>query len=165
MDVPPWMHAQETIEDCVIARLTLRPLGDSREKRPAEQLQQPLPERAALPHVEPPTFTRIRIIKKFEHRFRVHETGNFPCTLCNRLFITATALATHIRSQHREGTFREHGFACPCCPRVFVTQSAYTWRAQNDHKVGSTALTCPHCKAVFSGKPILLLHGTRTPSE
>ena len=138
MDVPPWMHAQETIEDCVIARLTLRSLvqnqvldlTDAKQpawrlsgKRPAEQLQQPLPERVALPHVEAPTFTRIRIIKKFERRFRVHETGNFPCTLCNRLFTTATALATHIRSQHREGTFREHGFACPCCPMVFVTQS------------------------------------------
>ena len=78
LDVPPWMHAQETIEDCVIARLTLRSLVQKQVldltdaklpawrllgKRPAERLQQPLPERAALPHVEPPTFTRIRILK------------------------------------------------------------------------------------------------------
>ena len=173
LDVPPWVNAQETVEDCVIARLTIRSLvhkhvlglTDVKQpawrllgKRPAEQLHQPPPERVVPPPAEPPRVTGVRITKKFEHRFRVHETGNFPCTLCNRLFTTGTALATHVRSQHREGTFREHGFACPCCPRVFVIQSAHTWHTQNDHKAGSSALTCPHCQAVFPGKPILLLH-------
>ena len=41
---------------------------------------------------------------------------------------------------------------------VIVTQSAHTWHTQNDRKEGSSALTCPHCRAVFPGKPIVLLH-------
>ena len=94
-------------------------------KKTSGAVAQPPPERVVPPPAEPPTVTGVRITKKFEHRFRVHETGDFPCTLCNRLFTTGTALATHVRSQHREGTFREHGFACPCCPRVFVTYVAH----------------------------------------
>ena len=105
---------------------TNRPRGDSRGKDRRHNCTNPhLKGHPLTPKPEaPPRVNGVRINKKFEHRFRVHETGDFPCTLCNRLFTTGTALATHVRTQHRERTFREHGFACPCCPRIFVTQSA-----------------------------------------
>ena len=130
LDTQPWMNAQESTEDCVIARLALRSLLHKYKsgltdvcskppawrlsgKRPAAQLHQP-PAGRTTPNTDAPTrVPGVKIKKKFEHRFRVHESGDFPCTLCNRFFTTGTALATHVRTQHREGTFREHGFACP----------------------------------------------------
>ena len=68
LDVPRWMNAQETVEGCVIARLTIRSLvqkhvlglTDVKQpawrlsgKRPAEQLHQPPPERVVPPPAEP----------------------------------------------------------------------------------------------------------------
>ena len=77
-------------------------------KQPAPRLTDPHyipPVAAAPPRVFPPRMT-IRP----ENRYRIHSTGAFPCSLCNRLFPSGSSLASHVRLTHTEGTFREAGF-------------------------------------------------------
>ena len=57
-----------------------------------------------------------------------------------------------------EGTFREDGFQCELCPRLFARQAKRTQHYARDHVVDSTALTCPHCRCVFPGEPMLRPH-------
>lgn len=94
-------------------------------------------------------------------RFSLHDSGDYVCTLCNRLFTTGRGLSNHVELAHPEGTFRANGFACPCCPRLFAHQSAHTKHLERNHCLNSPAFTCPYCTCVFPGKPIIRMHMTK----
>ena len=119
--------------------------------------------------VEPPPAAPLLLIDTAAHgvrapksrrqpSYRIHREGAFICAVCNRRFPHKAGLSRHFEATHVEGTFREAGFQCALCPRLFARQAKRTQHYTRDHVVNSTALTCPHCKCVFPGEPMLRLH-------
>ena len=180
-DTEPWGNAMNDDVDFVLVSLVLQTCratserGDGkadrmgnghwrlRGKQAAVNLTQTRADRevddARAPVALPPRrVAGVRVAKSEANRFRMHESGRYQCSLCHRFFTTGRGLASHMELVHLEGTFRAAGFECPLCPRLFARQSAHTWHVQNDHAPQSTALICPHCKSVFPGMPIMVLH-------
>lgn len=125
-------------------------------KQPAARLIDPRfipPVADAPPRVFPPRMT-IRP----ENCYRIHQEGNFSCALCNRVFPSGSALASHVCLTHTKGTFREAGFGCSCCPRIFRRESALRSHLRVDHAADAMAEICPRCQGVFPGRPTMLLH-------
>ena len=115
-----------------------------------------------LPSQEVPTHgfsSGVKVtLNRGVRRLRQHEHGDFVCSICGRKYPTKRGLAGHVELTHTEGTFREAGFQCELCPRIFDRLSARTLHYTRDHVLGSRALSCPYCKAVFPGHPMMRLH-------
>jgi hypothetical protein len=90
--------------------------------------------------------------------YRWHAVGNFTCLICKRKFPNKAGLSRHVEIVHTEGTFREEGFPCVLCPRLFDRLGARTQHYNRDHVRDSSALSCPHCAAVFPGAALMRLH-------
>lgn len=96
-------------------------------------------------------FMTLRLVKK---HLEVHETGNFPCDRCEKVFSTTHKRSLHIRGVHLKQFQRR----CPLCPERFNSNYKRTIHLQDVHNQSTRVHKCKTCGRGFNLKYHLICH-------
>lgn len=72
-------------------------------------------------------------------------SGNHSCSFCEKIYITSSKLAKHIRSRHSEKEMH----TCELCPESYTTFPNFIRHMMKIHEVGSKQLSCRKCRKEF----------------
>ncbi|XP_049704015.1 uncharacterized protein LOC110375732 isoform X4 [Helicoverpa armigera] len=96
-------------------------------------------------------FMTLRLLKK---HLEVHDSGNFPCDRCNKVFSTPYKRTLHIRGVHLKQCPRR----CPMCPEKFNSNYKRTIHLQDVHNQETRVHKCKTCGRGFNLKYHLVCH-------
>ncbi|KAJ8705695.1 hypothetical protein PYW08_012741 [Mythimna loreyi] len=96
-------------------------------------------------------FMTLRLLKK---HLEVHDSGNFPCDRCAKVFSTPYKRTLHIRGVHLKQCPRR----CPMCPEKFNSNYKRTIHLQDVHNQETRVHKCKTCGRGFNLKYHLVCH-------
>ncbi|XP_028032272.1 zinc finger protein 43-like [Bombyx mandarina] len=96
-------------------------------------------------------FMTLRLLKK---HLEVHETGNFPCDKCSKVFSTPYKRTVHVRGVH----LKQFPRRCPFCPERFNSNYKRTIHLQDVHNQSTRVHKCETCGRGFNLKYHLICH-------
>ncbi|KAH9635186.1 hypothetical protein HF086_009526 [Spodoptera exigua] len=96
-------------------------------------------------------FMTLRLLKK---HLEVHDSGNYPCDRCNKVFSTPYKRTLHIRGVHLKQCPRR----CPMCPEKFNSNYKRAIHLQDVHNQETKVHKCKTCGRAFNLKYHLVCH-------
>ncbi|KAL0853066.1 hypothetical protein ABMA27_012841 [Loxostege sticticalis] len=96
-------------------------------------------------------FMTLNLLKRHSE---VHESGNFPCDRCDKVFSGAYKRTLHIRQVH----MKQFNRRCPMCPERFNSNYKRTTHLQDVHNQSTRIYKCEICCKAFHLKYHLSVH-------
>ncbi|GBP33058.1 Zinc finger protein 26 [Eumeta japonica] len=89
-----------------------------------------------------------------KRHLKIHETGTFPCGICDKIFSNAAKRSIHIRGVH----LKQFPRRCPICPARFNSNFQRTKHLRVVHNQTSGLFRCETCGREYDLKYHLLIH-------
>ncbi|XP_059056410.1 zinc finger protein 354B-like isoform X2 [Achroia grisella] len=86
----------------------------------------------------------------------IHESGNFACETCPRVFNSDLKLKAHVRAVHAGKS--NPGHKCGYCNEVFKFHHTREKHLREEHGVNITPITCKACDKTFLSRPSYTKH-------
>ncbi|CAK1554424.1 unnamed protein product [Leptosia nina] len=96
-------------------------------------------------------FMTLRLLKT---HLETHESGNYPCDRCDKVFSTSHKRSIHIRGVH----LKQYPRRCPMCPERFNSNYRRTIHLQDVHNQSTRVHKCETCGRAFHLKYHLICH-------
>lgn len=96
-------------------------------------------------------YISLNLLKR---HLQTHESGNFRCSECDKVFSNATKRAVHMRGVH----LKQYPRRCPICPERFNSNYQRTKHLRIVHNQTTGLFRCETCSREYDLKSHLLLH-------
>ncbi|KAG7298336.1 hypothetical protein JYU34_017939 [Plutella xylostella] len=94
---------------------------------------------------------------RLKNHVRIHETGSFKCSFCEKVFTTKLKLRCHEKFVHEKNT-RRYNTKCPQCDETFANYYQRNRHMLTEHNKNAANYNCNICERVFLMKSKLTSH-------